>query len=119
MTFKGAVARESLGSENVAAVPKWAAREGFANDKQALAGANLFAQVGCQQCHTYLGTGAANLGAPELTAIAKGRPAAYFQKYVANPRKFGNNVMPIYGEQFTDKQLSQIAAFLAASKGPK
>jgi hypothetical protein len=40
---------------------------------------------------------------------------------VANPRKFGNNVMPIFGEKdggsLNDVQLQQVAAFLAASKG--
>ena len=47
--------------------------------------------------------------------------AAFFAQYVANPRKFGNQVMPIFGEKYggslSDKQLQQVAAFLAASKG--
>ena len=37
--------------------------------------------------------------------------------YIRNPAKFGNNVMPRFG--FEDKQLSQLATFLLASKGPK
>src|SRR4051794_17010466 len=114
LTYKGATARESLGSETLAAVPAWAQREGFENDKQAIAGAKLFATVGCEQCHTYLGTGSSNLGAPDLSSIGKGQNAAFFAQYVANPRKFGNQVMPVYGETYSKAQLAQIAAFLAA-----
>jgi mono/diheme cytochrome c family protein len=119
LTYKGATAKESLGSETLAAVPIWAKRQGFENNKQALAGAKLFATAGCEQCHTYLGTGSSNLGAPDLSAIGKGQQAAFFSQYVANPRKFGNPVMPVYGETFDKTQLDQLGAFLAASKGPK
>ena len=37
--------------------------------------------------------------------------------YISDPSKYGNNVMPKFG--FDDQQLSQLAAFLDASKGPK
>jgi mono/diheme cytochrome c family protein len=119
LTYKGATAKESLGSETLAAVPTWAKRQGFEKNQQALAGAKLFATAGCEQCHTYLGTGSSNLGAPDLSAIGKGQQAAFFSQYVANPRKFGNQVMPVYGETFNKSQLDQLGAFLAASKGPK
>ena len=33
-----------------------------------MAGAKLFAVVGCANCHTYLGDGGSNLGAPDLSA---------------------------------------------------
>src|SRR5439155_1443283 len=68
LTYKGATARESLASEVVAEVPKWAKAQGFENNPQALAGANLFAESSCLTCHVYMGSGSANLGAPELTA---------------------------------------------------
>src|SRR5438105_5055474 len=68
LTYKGAAAKESLGVELLKDVPKWAAKEGFANNKQAYAGASLFAVVGCLNCHTYLGDGSGNLGAPDLSA---------------------------------------------------
>src|SRR6058998_2090307 len=71
LTYKGATAKEALASEVVQAVPTWAKREGFANNPQAVAGAKLFAQSGCTACHTYLGTGSSNLGAPDLTSIGK------------------------------------------------
>src|SRR5436190_7255190 len=93
LTYKGATAKESLASEVVQAVPTWAKREGFANNPNAVAGAKLFAQSGCTSCHTYLGTGSSNLGAPDLSAIGKTNPdAKFFSDYVANPRAFGNTV---------------------------
>jgi mono/diheme cytochrome c family protein len=119
LTYKGATARESLGSEVLAAVPVWAKRQGFENNPQAVAGAKVFAQASCVGCHTYLGTGSSNLGAPDLSDIgASGRDAAYFQRYVANPREFGNTVMPQFAK-LGDKYLRPLAIFLEASKGPK
>ena len=119
LTYKGATARESLGSELVEAVPVWAERQGFADDKQAVAGAELFAQAGCAQCHVYLGTGSANLGAPELSAIgAQNKGADYFANYVRNPAQFGNNLMPPFAS-LGDENLKKLGVFLDASKGPK
>jgi mono/diheme cytochrome c family protein len=122
LTYKGATATEALGSQLVQAVPEWAERQGFEDNEAAIAGAELFAASGCAQCHTYLGVGSANLGAPDLTEIgATGRGIEYFKSYVANPAEFGNPVMPRYGEEFggslNDEQLTQIATFLDASRG--
>ncbi len=124
LTYKGATAEEALGSELVEAVPEWAEIQGFEDDPVAVAGAELYAQTGCSQCHVYLGVGSTNLGAPELTEIgASDRGVEYFKAYVANPGEFGNNVMPRFGEEFggslNDEQLTQIATFLDASRGPQ
>ena len=117
LTYKGATAKEALGSENLAAVPEWAEKEGFADNPEAVKGAELFAQSGCMNCHTYLGAGVSNLGAPDLSAIgATGRDADYFARYVANPAEFGNNVMPAF-ENLGEENLRAIGVFLAASKG--
>jgi menaquinol-cytochrome c reductase cytochrome b/c subunit len=119
LTYKGATAKEALASEVVQAVPTWAAREGFENNKQAVAGATIFASSGCTACHTYLGTGSSNLGAPDLSAIGKsGRGVQGFANYVADPSKFGNNVMPKFASLGRVK-LAQLGEFLNASKGPK
>jgi menaquinol-cytochrome c reductase cytochrome b/c subunit len=119
LTYKGATAREALASEVVAAVPTWAQRQGFAANKQAVAGAKAFAQSGCTACHTYLGTGAGNLGAPALDAEGtKGRGVQGLEAYISDPSKFGNNVMPKFAS-LGKTTVHQIAVFLDASKGPK
>ncbi len=124
LTWKGAIAKESLGAENLLFVSKWAQTEGFTGNEQAVAGARIFAQAGCTNCHTYLGAGSAALGAPDLSAIGKGgRGIRGFADYVANPAKFGNTVMPKFGAKFggsfDDLQLTQVGEFLNASKGSK
>jgi quinol---cytochrome c reductase cytochrome c subunit, bacillus type len=119
LTYKGATAKEALASEVVQAVPTWAAREGFKDNKQAVAGATVFASSGCTACHTYLGTGSSNLGAPDLSSIGtNGKGVQGFANYVADPSKFGNNVMPKFASLGQDK-LTQLGEFLNASKGPK
>jgi menaquinol-cytochrome c reductase cytochrome b/c subunit len=119
LTYKGATAKESLGSETLAAVPQWADTEGFAGNQEAVEGARLFAVSACLGCHTYLGTGSSNLGAPDLSEIGKGgRGVDGFQKYVADPSQFGNTVMPRFAD-LGDENLHKIAVFLDASKGEK
>jgi menaquinol-cytochrome c reductase cytochrome b/c subunit len=119
LTYKGATAKEALASEVVQAVPTWASKEGFSNNATAVSGAKVFATSGCTACHTYLGVGSSNLGAPDLTSIGKsGRGAQGFATYVTDPSKFGNNVMPKFGSLGQDK-LKQLGEFLNASKGPK
>jgi menaquinol-cytochrome c reductase cytochrome b/c subunit len=119
LTYKGATAKEALASEVKAAVPSWAQREGFAGNQLAVAGANRFAESGCTACHTYLGTGGGNLGAPDLSAEGtKGRGVQGLQSYISDPSKFGNTVMPKFAS-LGDQTLHQIATFLDASKGPK
>jgi len=119
LTYKGATARESLGAELLVLVPNWAEKEGYAGNQQAVAGAEIFAKAGCANCHTYLGAGTANEGAPDLSAIgAGGQNADFFVRYVANPSEFGNTVMPRF-EQLGEENLRKLAAFLVASKGSK
>ena len=119
LTYKGATAKEALASEVVQAVPTWAQREGFADNKKAVDGATVFASSGCTACHTYLGTGSSNLGAPDLSSIGKsGQGPQFFANYVSDPSKFGNNVMPKFAA-LGQQKLSQLGEFLSASKGPK
>jgi menaquinol-cytochrome c reductase cytochrome b/c subunit len=119
LTYKGAVAKEALASEVIQAVPSWAQREGFANNPDAVAGAKTFASSGCTACHTYLGTGSSNLGAPDLSSIGKsGQGPQFFSTYVTDPSKFGNNVMPKF-KSLGQAKLKQLGEFLSASKGPK
>jgi cytochrome c553 len=124
LSWKGATAEESLGSANVVLVPEWAEQQGFEDNEAAVAGAEIFAAIGCLNCHTYLGAGTTNLGAPDLSSIgASGQSVQYFADYIANPAEFGNTTMQAYGEEFggalDDEQLRQLGEFLAASKGPE
>ena len=111
LTYKGATARESLGSEAVAAVGEWSQQQGGFSD-EAREGATIFAQVGCLQCHTYLGSGSSNLGAPDLTEIGQTRNADGFVQLLRNP--------PAPMVQFAglgEDIHRKLAAFLEASKG--
>ena len=103
-----------------AAVPSWAKKEGFAGNKEALAGANLFAVSACTNCHTYLGTGSSNLGAPDLSAEGAKNKGIQFQishlecPSCVNP----GSPMPSFKDLGEDN-LHKLATFLEASKGPK
>jgi len=119
LTYKGATAKEALGSELKQSVPHWAAVQGFEDNPDAVAGAEIFAQVGCANCHTYLGSGSSNLGAPDLSDVgASNRGADFFASYVTNPSQYGNNVMPPFAG-LGEENLAKLGAFLDASKGPK
>ncbi|HET7856054.1 MAG TPA: c-type cytochrome [Gaiellaceae bacterium] len=117
LTYKGATARESLGSELIGKRDEWAKKQGFEGNQQALEGARIFAVAGCANCHTYLGAGTSNAGAPDLSEIgSSGRNLEGFVSYISDPSQFGNNVMPKY-EQLGEENLRAVATFLAASKG--
>ena len=118
LTWKGASAKEALGSELVLLVPSWAKEQGFQHNVKAVKGATLFAQSGCLNCHTYLGQGAGQLGAPNLSAIGKTNDAAFFVQYLTNPAAFGNKVMGSYS-YLGAENLSNLGEFLASSDGPK
>jgi ubiquinol-cytochrome c reductase cytochrome b subunit/menaquinol-cytochrome c reductase cytochrome b/c subunit len=118
LTYKGATATEALGSELITLVPEWSQEQGFADDPKAVSGAELFAQTGCLQCHTYMGQGAGNLGAPNLTQVGQTNDAAYFVQYLSNPAQFGNQVMGSYA-YLGQENLDALGAFLAASDGPR
>jgi menaquinol-cytochrome c reductase cytochrome b/c subunit len=120
LTYKGATAKEALGVENLALVPGWAAKEGFTGNKQAIAGAKLFAVAGCLNCHTYNGAGGTNLGAPDLSAEgAKNKGTAFQIAHLKCPACVNSgSPMPSFAG-LGDARLKQIAAFLEASKGPK
>ena len=120
LTYRGATARESLGTENLTHVTEWAQKQGFAGNKEAVAGAKLFAVVGCLNCHTYLGTGSHNLGAPELTAEgAKNKGIAFQIAHLKCPSCVNpGSPMPPFASQ-GPKNLKALATFLEASKGPK
>lgn len=118
LTWKGATAEESLASEVVANVPNWIKREGLPqNAKQ---GARLFAVAGCTACHTYLGSGSANLGAPDLTEEGtKNRGLQWQVDHLKCPSCVTpGSPMPKF-DSLGEDRLRQLAVFLEASKGEK
>jgi menaquinol-cytochrome c reductase cytochrome b/c subunit len=118
LTWKGATAKEALGSETVGLVPEWAKKQGFADNPTAVAGATLFAESGCLNCHVYMGTGSSNLGAPELTEEGlKGRGIDWQVAHLENPSsKTPGSPMPSFAA-LGKENLTKIATFLEASKG--
>jgi cbb3-type cytochrome oxidase cytochrome c subunit len=90
----------------------WAKRQHFENNQAAIEGAQIFVRARCLQCHTYLGQGAANVGAPDLSTIGRtGRTATWFAAYVANPARYGNEVMPRF-DDLGKENLRKLGAFL-------
>jgi mono/diheme cytochrome c family protein len=120
LTYKGAAAKEAIASEVKAAIPTWEQKQGFTGNKEAVAGANLFAESGCVSCHTYLGTGSSNLGAPDLSAEgAKGKGIQFQIDHLKCPSCVNpGSPMPVFASLGEDN-LHQLATFLEASKGSK
>jgi menaquinol-cytochrome c reductase cytochrome b/c subunit len=120
LTYKGATAKEALGTEELLNVPTWAKKEGYTGNAEAIAGAKLFAQIGCLNCHTYNGSGAGNLGAPDLSAEgAKGRGIKFQIAHLKCPSCVrAGSPMPSFALQGA-VNLQALATFLEASKGGK
>ena len=118
LTYKGATAQEAIASEVKAAIPSWAKKQGFQNNAEALKGANLFAVSGCTNCHTYLGTGSSNLGAPDLSAEgSKGKGIQFQIDHLKCPSCVNpGSPMPPFAALGEDN-LKALATFLEASKG--
>ena len=70
-------------------------------------------------CHTYLRAGSRLLQANDLSSVGRAQPLDFFERYIANPRRYGNSVMPRFGDLGSRQNLRDVAAFLAASKGPR
>ena len=119
LTYRGATAKEALGTELLKEVPVWAQKQGFTHNPQAVAGAKLFAQLGCLNCHTYLGSGNHNLGAPDLSAEgSKGRGIFFQIAHLKCPSCVTKgSPMPPFASQ-GNANLTKLATFLEASKGP-
>jgi len=118
LTWKGATAKEALASEVIADVPHWISAQHL--PPAAVPGAKLFAVAGCTSCHTYLGAGSSNLGAPDLTQIGTRNLGIAFQiRHLQCPSCVNpGSPMPKFASLGTAR-LHQLAVFLEASKGGK
>jgi menaquinol-cytochrome c reductase cytochrome b/c subunit len=118
LTWKGATAKEALASEVRADVPRWIKENNL--PPAAVPGAILFATSGCTACHTYLGSGSSNLGAPDLSEIGTRNLGIDFQiRHLQCPSCVNpGSPMPKFAS-LGDARLHQLAVFLEASKGKK
>jgi len=118
LTWKGATASEALASEVILQVPSWIKAEKLPPAAQP--GAKLFAVAGCTACHTYLGAGGSQLGAPDLTSIGTRHLGIDFQiRHLKCPSCVNpGSPMPKFAS-LGDKTLRQLAIFLEASKGKR
>ena len=116
LTWKGATASEALASEVIADVPHWIKAEKL--PPQAVPGAKLFAVAGCTACHTYLGAGGSQLGAPDLTAEGSRNSNVTFQvNHLTCPScVHPGSPMPPF-KALGGPRLQQLAYFLVGSKG--
>jgi cytochrome c6 len=75
-------------------------------------GQRLFTQTGCGSCHTLAAAGSTGVAGKKLNGL-KLDPAT-----VARWIRTGGGGMPSFGDQLSDPQLRQVAAFVAgASEG--
>ena len=114
----GPTSKEALASEIVQDVPIWVTKEHL--PANAVPGAQLFARAGCTACHTYLGDGDRNLGAPDLSAIGSRNLGIATQiKHLEDPSSVTpGSPMPSFSS-LGKERLRQLAIFLEASKGTK
>ena len=118
LTYKGATAEEALGSQPVTSVPA-AEAQGFEDNEEAVAGAEIFAQVEAAASATSISVPARPTSAPDLSDVgASNRGLEFFANYVSNPAQFGNNVMPPYAG-LGEENLRLLGIFLDASGGPE
>ncbi|TMM08531.1 MAG: c-type cytochrome [Actinobacteria bacterium] len=87
-------------------------------DPQVAAGAHVFVQFACSQCHGEQGRGGVSADVPALTGIAKGVSSSGLRSIIdhglgesANPTK---PYMPVWGEVISQTQVSELIAYLRA-----
>jgi mono/diheme cytochrome c family protein len=84
----------------------------------AAAGKQVFASAGCGACHTFEPAGSTATVGPDLDTALQGKDAEFVRASIVDPNAeiapgFQPNVMPQnLGEQLSDKQLSDLVAFL-------
>jgi nitric oxide reductase subunit C len=78
-------------------------------------GAAVFQTKGCMNCHSLRGTGGRS--APQLDQVGAGLSPEQIAAYVRNPKAVNPNaMMPSQRGNLTDRELDEVARFLAALK---
>jgi hypothetical protein len=114
LTWKGATVKEALAGDVETRVDGWMEENNL--PEEARPGATLFATAGCLNCHTYLGDGSPNLGAPDLTEEGlRNRGIEWQIEHLKNPSSVvPGSPMPPF-PNFTDQEYQALAIFLEAS----
>jgi mono/diheme cytochrome c family protein len=111
--------------DDVAAyVGEWAGVPGAAPPKVAGGpGAQVFANNGCNGCHTLKAAGASGVTGPDLDEVLPGQSEAMIEESVVNPNKeiakgYPPNVMPQnFGQLLSEEELEQLVKYLSESAG--
>ena len=121
LTWKGATAKESLGSENVALVPSWAKKQGLPGTRMRSRARSCSPESGCTQL-PYVPRRRGRRTSARRTSRARGEgqtgigvPGRHLKcPSCVNP----GSPMPSFAA-LGDANLAKLAEFLEASKGPK
>jgi len=115
---EGTTSAEGTTSEP-ATTGETAATEPSAPAGDPAAGKTIFASAGCGTCHTLQAAGTSGTVGPKLDEVLKGKDADFIQESIVDPDAeiadgFQPGLMPqTYDDQFDDKQLSDLVAYLA------
>ena len=118
LTWKGATAKEALGSETVGARARVGREAGLRRQPGRGRGRDAVRRVGLPQLPHLSRRRQQNLGAPDLSEEgAKGRGIEWQVDHLKNPgSKTPGSPMPSFAE-LGEENLTKIATFLEASKG--
>jgi cytochrome c553 len=105
----GAEATETHGTETGETEPGTTTEPGGAPAGDAAAGEAVFASAGCGGCHTLEAAGASGAVGPNLDDSQP--EAALVVERVTN----GSGAMPPFGDQLSEKQIEDVAAYVVAS----
>ena len=120
LTYKGATAEESLASrERRAASPSGSEQQGLSEAGRPRAPRSS-RESGCMNCHTYLGAGSSNLGAPDLTDDRRTRPRRPRSSPLRSPTPVPSSAtpgsMPAFAN-FSDEQYQLLSALPRGVEG--
>jgi cytochrome c oxidase subunit II len=102
----------------IGTVPQEATPTVNPSEGDAAAGKQIFTSSGCAGCHTYGPAGSSATIGPDLDTALQGKDPNFVLESIVNPNAeiaqgFQAGVMPSnFGESLSDKQLSDLVAFL-------
>ena len=116
LTYKGATAKEALGTELVALVPSGLSSRASWGTRKPRPARPSSPRPGASNATRTWEAEPEIWGHPTCPQIGRTNDAAYFVQYLSNPSRFGNTVMGSYA-YLGEENLAALGAFLEASKG--